>query len=125
MEKIKIIDLLNMIAEMEKVPDKVKFDDVIYKYDKIRRDYYDKINDKYLINMLIKRYKMYYALNKIAEIIEEDNNKIEYLEEKDFDDDIDTDEKCEILREWYQDLKNKQDEIIDKLNNMEENYGRK
>ena len=106
-KEIKIIDLLNMIAEMEKVPDKVKFDDVIYKYDEIRRDYYDKINDKYLINMLINRYKMYYALNQTVEIIEEDNNKIEKIDT--WSNDI---EENQFI------LKEKIDEIIDKINNM-------
>lgn len=127
MKKIKIIDLLNMIAEGKEVPYHIEFNGQDWYWN----DFDSYVTKATLLNTpdaqisIFSKYRLEFALNKEVVIVEEDNNKIEYLEEKDFDDDIDTDEKCEILREWYQDLKNKQDEIIDKLNNMEENYGRK
>ena len=122
MKEIKIIDLLNMIAEGKEVPYHIEFNGQDWYWN----DFDSYVTKATLLNTpdaqisIFSKYRLEFALNKEVVIVEEDNNKIEYLEEKDFDDDIDTDEKCEILREWYQDLKNKQDEIIDKINSMEE-----
>lgn len=68
--KITMYELLGMIKEGT-APKKIKNDSVIYIYDEIREDYYDKVNDKYFINMLFNRFKTRFALVRKVEIIEE------------------------------------------------------
>lgn len=41
---MKIIDLINKIKNDEKVPDKVKFENIIFEYSKKRKDYIHKID---------------------------------------------------------------------------------
>lgn len=117
-KEIKIIDLLNMIAEGKEAPEKIKYNGKIYHIDDLEHFYVDNDRNALLVT-IFDNYDDYGGLMEKIEIIEEDNNKIEYLEDFDFDYKLDTNEKCEILREWYQNLKRKQDEILDKLNNME------
>ena len=42
---IKVIDLLNMIANGEEVPERIRVGKTIFKYDKSRKDYIHKIDD--------------------------------------------------------------------------------
>lgn len=122
-KEIKIIDLLNMIAEGKELPENIKYDTKEMEYDYNKQDYlgyYSNGNGEWLFQYLFDRCRnTKHFINDTVEIIEEDNNKIEFLEDFDFDYNLDTNEKCEILREWYLKLKRKQEEIIDRLNNME------
>ena len=73
--KIKIIDLLNKIANDEEVPKKIKINNVIYEY----RGYMyctEKANYQDIENYLFGKWN-FNILNDYAEIIEEPN-KIEY-----------------------------------------------
>lgn len=78
--KIKIIDLLNKIANKEEMPEKIKFNAVIWKYKKETQDYYSVITNEPLLNdysslgIWIMKH-----LNAEVEIIEEDK-PIEELE---------------------------------------------
>ena len=68
---MRIIDLLNKIANGEEVPKKIKFGDKIWKYDSSVQDYMNEDNNEYLFANIfgIETEK---ALNKEVEIIEEE-----------------------------------------------------
>lgn len=72
-KKMKVIDLLNKIANGEEVPEKIKYNNREYKYSKDAKDYYDagSIWLFYTHNIFI--------INDEIEIIEEPN-KIEKLD---------------------------------------------
>ena len=105
---MKIIDLLNMISKGEEVPKKVSINAGIHGvdtwvYDEHYEDYKNGANIYLLDSGMTTNH-----LNDEVEIIEEDNNKIEKMK-------IDRVEDAEHLR-----FKEKINEIIDKINNMEE-----
>ena len=115
---MKVIDLLNKIANGEEIPKKIKYDNDIWNYDEISRDYIliDKSGEEALI---CEELNLMFALNEEVEIIEEDK-KIEniVIEDKSIkvkgtyfykDKDI----------EIFQKLSMVINEIIDKINEME------
>ena len=71
---MKVIDLLNKIAKGEEVPEKVKFEDCVYKLQKdtiVGTDYSD--GDKFLIaDYINNKYCIQEVLNDEIEIIEEE-----------------------------------------------------
>lgn len=73
---MKIIDLLNKIANNEEVPKKIALDKKIFQFNKT----YEQYHDKYEVNLLehISDYN-YSGLNDEIEIIEEKPKKIEDL----------------------------------------------
>ena len=75
---MKVIDLLNKIANGEEVPKKIKYDNDIWNYDEISRDYIliDKSGEEALI---CEELNLMFALNDEVEIIEEDK-KIEKID---------------------------------------------
>lgn len=73
---MKVIDLLNKIANGEEVPKKVKYKTFYWKYSEKDRDYKDTDKD-YVFSC--SNYDIPEMLNNEVEIIEEDN-KIEYIE---------------------------------------------
>lgn len=113
---MKVIDLLNKIANGEYVPKKVKYENrILYLEDENEEyeptfNYYDKDGENALFEGWIGQY-----LNDEVEIIE--NKKIEKLEDYDFDDDFDVNTKCECLRERMFEIAKKVNEIIDHINN--------
>lgn len=127
MKKIKIIDLLNMIAEGKEVPYHIEFNGQDWYWN----DFDSYVTKATLLNTpdaqisIFSKYRLEFALNKEVVIVEEDNNKIEKLDyeatrfyagDKMVKSEVDIDTATII---------DKINEIIDKLNNMEENYGRK
>ena len=103
---MKIIDLLNMIAEGKEVPKKikyVKYNYEAYTYDNDIKDY---ISDRGNYGLFATA-TLTHILNDTVEIIEKDNNKIEKLKKTNF-----TRNQKKIA--------NKVNEIIEILNNMEE-----
>ena len=72
MEKIKIIDLLNKVANGEEVPKKVKFDDKIFEHD----------NDDYVIKSEYPDVSDDYLFDNICANKEELNFEVEIIEEK-------------------------------------------
>lgn len=76
MKTIKIIDLLNKIANGEKVPEKIKYNDRIYtRFQNLKGNrlyYYQVLNGVFLVEQISSVGEL---LNEV-EIIEEDNNVI-------------------------------------------------
>ena len=120
MNKIKVIDLLNMISKGEEVPEKIKINNVIYEY----RGYMyctEKANYQDIEDYLFGKWN-FNILNEEAEIIEEPKKieKIKSNGDEFYSDYIDTwisknktDAYCEFLM-------NKINELIDEINNLKE-----
>lgn len=108
MNKIKVIDLLNMISKGEEVPKKVKYKTFYWEYSEKNRDYKDTYED-YVFSC--SNYDIPEMLNNEVEIIEEDK-KIEKIDCKDF----------EFMKkpDKVRFLAKKINEIIDKINKMED-----
>lgn len=104
--KIKVIDLLNKIANDEEVPKKIKWLGKIYEYSCIDRFYYQNSWSMYR-----DFYTEGNCLNDEVEIIEEDK-RIEKC--KNYEDFLAIDDYIEHLR-------TKIDELIDEINNLKEN----
>ena len=107
MNKIKIIDLLNMISKGEELPKKIKWNNKIYisKGNAIE-NFVDYINDD--DDYCFEHYIGYSSLNDYVEIIEEDKK----IEKIGFISSVET--PTEII------LKNKINEIIDCINKEKE-----
>lgn len=73
---MKVIDLLNKIANGEELPKKIKYDNDIWKYDEMARDYLliDKSGEEYLI---CEELNLMHALNDEVEV--EEDKKIERI----------------------------------------------
>ena len=100
---MKVIELLNKIANGEEVPSKIKFDNIIFEYD---GDYYSSKT-----NVLLEEYcHLTTSLNDEVEIIEEDK-KIEKLDLI-LDEHFSNDE----LQAYIKETQEKVNEIIDKIN---------
>ena len=104
---MKIIDLLNKIANGEEVPEIIKYNNFIYKYNKDICDYDG--DDLYLFGNTDK-------LNEEVEIIEEDK-KIEKIKDILHIDDLIPPVDENMYKIWQQTIKNhnKINEIIDYL----------
>lgn len=80
---MKVIDLLNKIADVEEVPEKIKFEKTIFIYDKGRKDYIHKIDDWASETLLFKVMDCHFIkeiLEAEVELIEEDTIDIESIE---------------------------------------------
>lgn len=121
---MKVIDLLNKIANGEEVPKIIKYDETIYyfrNYDykeyNIEKSYCDEqtswIEDKF----------DFYKINDEVEIIEEDKKirKLDFIEENTFSKRQNgmTSEDRRLLDSNFIEIGNKLNEIIDKINEME------
>ena len=99
---MKVIDLLNKIANGEETSKKIKYKDIIFDYKKEKGDYESEEGQFFLDLVELNKY----GLHDEVEIIEEDK-KIEKFEFGEIED-----------GEHYE-IKRKINEIIDKLNEME------
>ena len=122
--KIKIIDLLNKIANNEEVPKKIKWENIIYAYSEYDKDYleYPFSNEEYKGLFDMRDSILTQFLNDEVEIIEEPKKikKIKSNGDEFYSDYIDTwidknktDAYCEFLM-------NKINELIDEINNLKE-----
>ena len=76
---MKIIDLLNKIANGEEVPKKIKYKDNIFYYDEQVKDYFDCDNTYYFIDDYVRnKYGITRCLDDEVEILD-DNKKIEKI----------------------------------------------
>lgn len=109
--KIKIIDLLNKIANDEEVPKKIMFDAWLYIYDEEEKTYYDEED-----RTLWQSYN-FKILTDEVEIIEEPK-KIEKIPLPSFDEfkRMSAEERYVITAKEYDLL----DELIDEINNLKE-----
>ena len=110
--KIKIIDLLNKIANNEEVPKKIKYKDNVYYLGKNMVDLHtyqtEGSNNTRKLSLIINN--EYLNLNDYVEIIEEPK-KIEKC--KNYEDFL-------AIDDYIEHLKNKIDELIDEINNLKE-----
>lgn len=115
--KIKIIDLLNKIANNEEVPKKIIFDTYLYIYDKENKIYYNEENET-----LWQSYN-FRILNDEVEIIKEDKKieKISWQEKESLAGEFTASEKQNILTRRTEKLKSSLNELIDEINNLKEN----
>jgi hypothetical protein len=122
---MKVIDLLNKIANGEEVPEKIKWRDKIWKYDIYMQDYTEKNN--VLFEYGFNTHRTYDFLTDEVEIIEE-NNKIEKLDSIEKLDNwtvgvgrVDERNIEEYIHKLFRqqfEIFNKLNEIIDKINEM-------
>lgn len=102
---MKVIDLLNKIAKGEEVPKIIKYNGLIYNWDKVSYLHYE---DEKAEQAFLEGYRTDMCLNYEVEIIEEDK-KIEKLDMKEMKEDSRSTQN-EIM------LGYKINEIIDKIN---------
>lgn len=104
---MKVIDLLNKIANREEVPKKIKYGNYILTYDEDTQDYYNEPSCTYALLG-----NLHYKLNDKVEIIEDISNLKwgEYVIKQDV-------KKCseKDLRTYISLLMETQNEIIDRL----------
>ena len=113
---MKIIDLLNKINKGEEIPEKVKYEDTIFEYDKDRKEYIHKVDDWYSETLLFKvtnehTHFIQDLLKAEVEIIEE-NKEIEELHI------LDEGESNEALYKYCSKLLLKQNELIRAVNKI-------
>lgn len=118
---MKIIDLLNKIANNEEVPKKIKYKGDIYIYYERLDDMFNyKTDDKRHI-YLEEKYYIENILNDEVEIIEE-TKKIEKWGEGALEEmENCTDYKIEDLQKYIRILAETQNELIDEINNLKGN----
>lgn len=130
MKKIKIIDLLNKVANGEEIPQEIKYKNVTRYFDEYDQDYKndEKGTELYLFHTvlasgtgeLLKR-----RLNDEVEIIgNTPKDKIDHLERTIFSfsakDKNSTEESLRKLSQIVFEVREKTDEIVDKVNNLQE-----
>ena len=112
--KIKIIDLLNKIANGEEVPKTIRW------YDEFYNDY-DEISNDYKVFVYEKLKNNVWDLNDEVEIIEEPK-KIEKWGEGALEEmEKCTDYALEDLQKYIRILAETQNELIDEINNLKDN----
>ncbi len=115
---MKIIDLLNQIANGEEVPEKIKFKAQIYKFVKAENRYYEEDNiDQSDGISLGHHWALDGVLNDEVEIIKEDK-KIEKMDRELNCDDDTIRGLVASVNEIYKEIVDKINEIIDKLNEL-------
>ena len=116
MLRIKIIDLLNKIANNEELPKKIKWQGQIYEYSNFNRFYYQN-------NWSMYRdfYTEGNCLNDEVEILDEEPKKIEKWGEGALEEmEKCTDYTLEDLQKYIRILAETQNELIDEINNLKE-----
>jgi hypothetical protein len=116
MEKIKVIDLLNKIANGEELPKKIKIlsDSEIFEKEYVGYDYIGENGDDLFTECLANTLNIKRFLNDEVEILGEDK-KIEKLNGI-ISDDTTIDGLRETMNTLYDDISNKINEIIEVLN---------
>ena len=119
---MKVIDLLNKIANGEEVPEKIKYDTKEMKYDHNKQDYlgyYSNGNGEWLFQYLFDRCRnTEHFINDEVEIIEDKKiRKLDFIEENTFSKRQNgmTSEDRRLLDSNFKELGNKINEIIDYL----------
>ena len=106
MNKIRIIDLLNKIANDEEVPQKIKYEDEEYTYDDFN-EIYEKENHENLFKTLT--YYKGFCLNNEVKILDKED-KIEKLEKP----------NGYSAENYIEEMFDKINELIDELNKLKE-----
>ena len=120
---MKIIDLLNKIANGEEVPKKIKYNGTIYEKFDYNNKYYDVENNTREEDILSEHLASESFYNDEVKVIE-DNKKIEKISWKEKESLAgfirNNNDKLDILARRTEKLKKSLNEIIDKLNKEEE-----
>ena len=95
-KKIKIIDLVNRIESGEEVPEKIKYNQLEFKYDKGSGKYIRK-NSSIITWLCIERFTNDF-LNKTVEILEDNTEEIEELPDYNYSIKGNRDKINEIIR---------------------------
>ena len=105
---MKVIDLLNKIANDEEVPKKIKYLNREYEYNEFQEDYFN--NE--VMNGVLDEIRLFRQLNEEVEIIEEDKD----IEELDISNLLQT-------KKWKRDKNawNKINELIKEVNKLKNN----
>ena len=113
--KIKIIDLLNKIANGEELPKTIRW------YDKFYNDY-DEISNNYKAFVYERLKNEFWNLNDEVEILEEPKKieKISWREKESLAGEFTANEKQDILARRTEKLKSSLNELIDEINNLKE-----
>jgi hypothetical protein len=123
---IKIIDLLNKIANGEEIPKRIKYCGSIYEKFEYNNKYYDieiKDKEKDILSEHLAKKSFY---NDKVEIIE-DNDKLEKIkweEKESLAKPLMINDKVEVLARRTEKLKKKIAELIDHINKLEESNGK-
>ena len=125
---MKIIDLLNKIANGEKVPKTILFWDKEYKLDDEYKCYMHKISEDIFDDLMNNNNdELDEFLNDTVEIIEDNDNigKIKWNEKESRAGILSTDQEIEVLARRTETLKKKIAELIDHINKIEEKLDEK
>ena len=120
--KIKIIDLLNKIANNEEVPKKIKWENIIYAYSEYDKDYleYPFSNEEYKGLFDMRDSILTQFLNDYVEIIDEEKEdkiqKIYHCETSLTQNEVEI-----FITENLNQMVDKINELIDEINNLKEN----
>ena len=112
MMKIKVIDLLNKIANGEDAPEKIKYEGQEYEL-QMSNDYLPYNNSFYLFENIFKGNEIGHILNNEVEIIKE-NKSIEKLKEI-------QENNCLSRYPNNKELMNKINELVKEVNKLKEN----
>lgn len=126
---MKIIDLLNKIANGEEVPKKIKWENIIYAYSEYDKDYleYPFSDEEYKGLFDMRNNILTQFLKDEVEIIEEPKKieKLPYYSLKKIQKSKSKDEwyenRLELLEKRINDYHNKINELVDEINNLKEN----
>ena len=112
---MKIIDILNKINNNEEVPEKIKFDDTVFEYDKEQKEYNHRKDDGFYETLLYRVMTTHFIdvlLEAEVEVIEE-NKEIE---------EIDTTKIFEFTMdsvfEWNNEMEDKINELVRAVNKI-------
>ena len=117
-KKIKVIDLVNRIESGEKVPEKIKYNQLEFKYDKGSGKYIRK-NSSIITWFCIERFTNDF-LNKTVEILEDNTEEIEELEEisDEYFNMLSDESKVKWLKSYIKDDRNKINELVKAVNKL-------
>ena len=117
--KIKIIDLLNKIANNEEVPKKIKWEDYELEWEELGYHDYKFLDTG--SHLLFQGFATS-VLNEDVEIIEEPKKieKISWSEKESLEGNLMARKKQEILARRTEKLKSSLNELIDEINNLKE-----
>ena len=124
MNKIRVIDLLNKIANGEEIPKKIKWENIIYAYSEYDKDYleYPFSDEEYRGLFDMRDSILTQFLKDEVEIIEEPKKieKIKSNGDEFYCDYIDTWISKDKTDSYCEYLMNKINELIDEINNLKE-----
>ena len=115
---MKVIDLLNKIANGEEVPKRIKISDNYYHFDIDDSDYYNDVDNKATLIENIYLHNAYVWLNKEVEILDEEDKDIPLIPDDELHE-FNTKEKIlnlDKLNYNFKVLKEKINQVVEEFN---------